>query len=229
MSTQSSLAQNTMDLYYQQYASDEDFFKIYHFKYLNGITYAALLQAEYEKSYAKNLAETGIGMATISDDWFCHETVQLVRATEIGQFVTQLKCHKIFSFRYDRQDTGLKDVIALNGSCGDFIRLRFIERWKLQLLPEGTPEIYYFPLGNKIYFSNITCGLSKAIVVYIPALNMLDDIDIAPTLEADIVQGTLNLMFAARQGKPVIDTTNDGNPNATMETEINEKFEKIRK
>lgn len=223
-----SLAQNIEDLYYQQYKTDDDFFELYHFKYLASITYSALLQQEFEKSYAKNLQEHGEGSADLNPEWFIHEELKIKRAQEIAPYEAQLSCRSAFSFRYDKQNSGIKDILPLNGRCGDFIRMSMDEKWKFDLLPTSS-EIYWFPLGPKIYFSNIHCGASRATIIYIPAIDGMDDnVQIADGMQKTIIEETLNLMFTARNGK-VIDTTNDGNANATLETEINDKFSKIRK
>ncbi len=224
----STLSQNTMDLYYQQYKTDDDFFELYHFKYLNSVAYASLLQDEYEKSYNKSLQETGEGHGQINSEWFIHENIKINRAKEIAPFEAQLTCKSIFSFRYDKQNSAINDIIALNGRCGDFIRMNLDEKWKLKLLPESS-EIYWFPLGSKIYFSNIKCGLSEAIIVYIPSIDdMNDDAQIAGGMEKAIIESTLSLMMNARNGA-VIDVSNDGNANKTIQTEINDKFNKIRR
>jgi hypothetical protein len=232
MSKLSALAQNTMDLYFQEYRKDDEFFELYHFSYLCSIAYARVLQDEYEKSYAMNLRETGVGMATISDDWFINVPITISRTQKdteaLASFEATIPC-SIFSFRYDRSNAGIKEIIPLNGRCGDFIRTSLALKWSLKLIPGGTPEIFWFPMGKKIYFSNIQCGLSKATLVYIPSLSDLNaEAEVASAVEFMVVQETLNLMFTARQGKPVVDTTSDGNPNAIMETEVNSQFNKAR-
>lgn len=227
MSVLKVVAQNVMDLYYQQYKSEEDFFKLYHFKYLVSISYAAYLQNEYEKSYKMNLAETGVGEATLSPEWFINNNIEVKRSDDkISPFVGELPC-KPFHFKFDKQSSGIKDVLPLNGRCGDFIRMNSDEKYKFELIP-ASPEIFWFPLGNKIHFSNISCGLSSALVIYIPSMQDLDDNAIVPEgIELDVLSATLNLMFNAKKGTPVIDVTQDDNPNKALQTEINNLFSKM--
>lgn len=228
MNTLDVVAQQIMDLYYQEYKSTEDFFELMHFQYMASIVYSDLLQKEYEKSYKLNLAETGIGEASLNPAWFITEHLTIIRTDDgVADFVGELKC-PVFQFTFDKSNCGIKDLMGLNGKCKDFIRMNSDERYKIALLPPS-PEVYWFPLGEKkIYFANVYCGVSKALVLYIPEANYLNDSAIIPSgIEAQLVRAVLDIMFAARNGK-VIDVTEDSNPNSALQTEINNLFAKMR-
>lgn len=217
-------AQNAMDLYFQQYRSDEEFFQEYHFKYLCGIAYAKLLQEEYEKSYNKNLAEHGLGEAQLNPDWFISIETD-VKASDIGDREIVLK-QKPFTFRYDKQSSGIQGLFPLNGKCGDFIRITIDEIWKLKR-PPATNITWWYPVANKILLSKTKCGLNKVRIVYIPAIGENDDEIVPQQLEEDIIKKVLELMFAARQGV-VIDKTSNQNTNKVIESEIDTAFQKIK-
>lgn len=228
----SSLAQNLMDSYYQNYATSDDFFELYHFKYIGGIAYAALLQDEYEKSYKLHAQLEGIPQAELNPEWFIHQKISIKRKNDITQFEAEMPCESlnpVFSFRFDKSNCGIKDIIPDNGTCKDFIRMSFDEKWKLNLLPPS-PEIYWFFLGNKVYFSNIRCGLTEATIVYIPSLDYVINHDghLPDAIEYLIFEKALTIMLQARAGV-VIDTSIDGNPNKNIESEINEKFSKMKR
>lgn len=227
MSKLNVVAQNIMDLYYQTYKSEEHFFELYHFKYMASIAYSSFLQLEYEKSYALNKQETGTGFATLNAAWFINEHVKIEKSDEIAEYVACLPVLP-FQFKYDQQHHGIKAILPLNGKCKEFIKWSMEQRYKLELLPPS-PEVYWFPLGEKVYFDHLFCGMSQAIIIYIPSASCLNDNAVIPDpMEADVVTATLNLMFQAKAGTPVIDVTSDGNPNASLQTEINNLFNKLR-
>lgn len=222
------IAQNTMDLYYQQFKSTEDFFELSHFEYLNSIAYAAVLQEEYEKSYKMSLIERGIGMGEVNTLWLLQEEIEIKKSdSKIARYEAEFK-QIPFSFKYDRSDSGVQEIIPLNGQCDSFIKMSVAERWKLKLLPYSN-EIFWYPMSNKIYFSNIHCGMSKALLLYVPGINSecADEAVIADTMEESVIRRTLELMFQARNGA-IIDMSSDQNPNKNLQTEINEKFSKTR-
>ncbi len=225
MATLVETAQNCMDLYYQQFKSDEDFFELYHFKYLCGVAQAKLLQVEYEKAYARSLQIHGIPEARMNPQWFISENVEL-KASDIADKEIELKdCP--FTFLYDASSTGIENVYPLNGKCGDFIRMSIDDKWKLKSSP-ATNIVWWFPFGKKIGFMNLHCGLKQVKVVYIPSLAKLEDTcGIADGIEADIITWVLNLMAAARNGA-VVDMTNDQNPNKVIESEINTAFGNLK-
>lgn len=216
-----------MDLYYQTYKSEEDFFDIEHFIYLAGISYASFLQSEYERSYKQNLAENGIGSAFLNPDWFILEEIEIKPGDNLAPHIAELK-HPVFQFNFDTQNNGIKEIMPLNGTCNEFVRIGFDERYKLKLLPPS-PEVYWFPMARKIGFAKIYCGLSKAVALYIPSPSCGDtEVPIPDAMEGTILAATLNLMQQAKAGQPVIDTTSDGNPNKEMVTELNNIINKIR-
>jgi len=220
-------AQNCMDAFYQQFKSEEDFFELYHFKYLLSVMYFSYLQKEYEQSYKQTFIETGTGMATINPEWYMPQEITITPSDKIAAYVGELQC-KPFQFRFDNQSTGIRDIVPIAGRCKEFIRINFDERYKFELLPPSS-EVYWFPLGNQIYFNHIKCGLSKAIVLIIPDIDPNDENAVIPAaIEADVLSATLNFMLQARQGKQVIDVSQDGNPNMSLQTEINNLFTKMQ-
>lgn len=218
-------AQNTMDLYYQQYKSDEDFFEEYHFKYLNAVAFSQILQEEYEKSYKLSLAEKGVGEAQLNPEWFIPEERDVVGSDMGDKELTLTDCP--FTFRFDKQSSGIQGVYPLSGKCGDFIRMSIDDQWKLKNAPESD-IVFWFPLSNKIVFKNVKCGLKKVKVVYIPSLKSLADSCVIPdSMQMEVIQRTLQLMFVARQGA-VVDMSNNQNPNKAMESEIDTVFKNLK-
>src|SRR4051812_28645964 len=121
------IAQIVMDLYYQNYKADEEFFKKHHFKYLVGVCYNSFLQTYYDQSYNKNLAENGHGDVDLPTDWFLEEVAEV--RLEGGKYMTDLKT-KPYSFLNDNQYRSIQDIILNDCSCEmRLARIQLIERW----------------------------------------------------------------------------------------------------
>lgn len=218
-------AQTLMDLWYQDNPSAEQFFEIYHFKYIFGCGYAQLLQEEYNQSYQRNLSEEGMGVPSLSSDWYISEEVRVVSADEIAPFKAQLKARP-FAFAFDRQNAGIKDILPTSGKCKDFIRVSLEARWQLDHVP-SEDVVYWYPIKDSVYFEKLFCGTRTVTILYIPSLESLDDdLQIPDVYLGQIIAGALQLMKLAKDGT-VIDTTNDNNANATLQTEINNLFKKF--
>ena len=219
------LAQNFMDLYYQQYKSDEDFFELYHFKYVAYVVFCKVLQEEYEKSYKLALGEEGRGEAQLNPDWYVTQEFE-VMMSEIGDRQINFSTPP-FQFRFDKQSSGIQNIFPFNKKCGEFIRTTVDEVWKIRNAPK-TSVIWWHVLGNSIMLYNINCGLKKVRLSYIPSLVGLDDdAPISEAVQEDILRRGLELMFAARNGN-VIDTSSLQTPNKVIETEINNAFKNLK-
>jgi hypothetical protein len=217
------IAQQIMDLYYQQYKSGEDFFDHVHFRFIAGAVYAKVLQDEYERSYAKSLAERGIGEASLNPEWFIPEEIEVV-ASDLADYEATLK-HPFFAFRFDRQFSGIQDIVPIVGRCKDFIRMSPEQKWQLEMVPDND-VVFWYPVKDKIMFHNVKCGLKRARILYIPSLGDNDeDTPVSATMAEDIVTRSLQIMFLARQGM-VVDMTADKNPNKVLESEINQAFQR---
>lgn len=219
------VAQNLMDLYYQQYKSDEDFFEEYHFKYIVAAAYAKLLQDKYEKSYAKNKRENNIGEATLNPQWFVTEEIEVGSSDDADKELELKSCP--FFFDFDKQSSSIQGIYPLSGKCREFIRIGVDDLWKLNNAPT-TNIVYWYALGNKIKFRNVHCGLRKVRVAYIPSFNELEDNCSFPdSLIFETVTLSYNMMRSAREGT-IIDFTNNQNPNKVMETEIDTVYKNLK-
>jgi hypothetical protein len=219
-------AQQTMDLYYQHFRTDQDFFRLVHFRYLCAVAYASLLQDYYEKSYARALSENGMGDVDLPTEWMISETLG-VQSGAHGEHYLELK-QKPFSFLYDNQFRSIQTIMPVGDFSARLFRISIKEVWKLRAMPQ-TRNVFWFSMGDqKIQFRNMNTSLSEVMVFYLPSLGDLsDEAELADGLEGRVIEATLNLMSIARQGG-VVDMTNDQNPNRTMETEVNNIFRGIK-
>lgn len=219
-------AQATMDLYYQSFKADEDFFGINDFKYLNSVAYADFLQQYYDQSYQKNLAEKGIGDVELADDLFILEEAEVKYAN--GQYAAILK-QKPFSFLHDNNYRSIQNIFPpSDAECNvRLARVSSLVAPKLETLPV-TQYTFWYRISDKIIFKKVRCGLGKVTVQYIPSLGSLDDdAELADAMQKRTIDATLTLMFAARNGTTV-NLTNNQNTNKALETEIDNIFRQLK-
>ncbi len=145
-------------------------------------------------------------------------------SSDIADYEAKLK-HAFFAFKYDKQFTGIQDIVPIVGKCKDFIRMSPEQRWHLDMVPDND-VVFWYPVKDKIMFHNVKCGLKRARILYIPSMgDMNEDIPVSETLTEDIITRSLQIMFLARQGM-VVDMTADKNPNKVLESEINQAFQR---
>lgn len=219
-------AQATMDLYYQSFKADEDFFDLNDFKYLNSVAYADFLQKYYDDNYKKNLAEKGIGDVEFSDDLFILEEAEV--KFENGVYFTILK-QKPYSFLHDNNYRAIQNIFPpADAQCKMLLaRVNSMQVNKLDTLPT-TKYTFWYRLGEKIIFVKVKCGIGKVTVQYIPSLgNLEDDAQFADAMQKSVIDATLDLMFAARNGTTV-NLSNNQNTNKALETEIGNIFQGLK-
>jgi hypothetical protein len=202
-----------MDLYYQQYKSNADFFDLLDFDYFVGVGHADILQMEYDKSYALLRQDHAQDIVQFDDAWLT-KVVLKVKKDEEGYY-SDLP-GEVMSFMTDRQTVGIQNVFALEGG-----RRREINRgsinttWQDKYLPKGCGGFWHLEPSIRIRF--VEDSPPKVMVIYIPSSDD-PNLIIPGTKEAQIIQYVLNLMFAAKD-KRVVKKINDRNPNAVLQAE----------
>jgi hypothetical protein len=212
------LAQDIMDLYYGDFKEEnEDFFDIDFFIRQVEDTHAFILREEYKQMYAMLRADNRhkVDMVSIPDRWLVRGSLEVKSDKDAPAYVA-LK-NEIFSFPYDQTSCGVQDVIPLEDCT--LIRSSYSDVWKEKFTGKiGRWFIIPDNEGVKIGFKNYT---GKVEVLYVPVAGAKTFID--EGLADQIKDIILNRMFKAKSGEGVIDKTNDSNPNAIPETEINKQ------
>ena len=224
--TLADIAQLTMDLYLQEYRKSSDFFTLVHFKYLVANAYAALLQSEYEKSYRTNLLEKGHGYASISADWLVEAKIKVSEKKGIAHIARFDK--PVFSFLYDESNIGIYNIS--NEGDGEFhlIRIKQEEEYKFRHMPLSPGALYWFPIMSEIRFLGDVHNNATFRLQYIPSFDTLEDeLPVPIVLSEQAMKGALNILYAAKNGTPIVDKTPDGNPNKVLATEINSAAAKL--
>lgn len=214
-----------MDAYYQSYAKESDFLQQEDFAQYTSMFFQQVLQEDFDKT-RREMLQMGIlemgDSPILSDAWYKVKEVEVIKEGE-NYFINM---PTTFSFNRDVTYSGLKAIYpssSIGDCCGKFSKIKIDQCESLKFLPKSDKTIYYFPLGDKVYFKRVECGLKKVNVAYIPNLNDTEDnetnVSIPEGLIAEIVTRTYNFLTAARNGS-VIDKTNNQNPNKIIQTEI---------
>lgn len=211
------LAQDIMDLYYQEIKSEEDFFDIGHFIRQVDYAYGEVLKAEYDR-LRKEMREdlqSKLDYVTFESDWQTHERLELQREEESGLFyVTPSK--GVFSFPYGDSMMGYQNLLPIQrGTCtlvrSSLQRLSLME----DFLPSDSGIVYWWPAKDKVYLTADCCKVVN--LWYIPTIGA--DALLMPGVAGAITRYVLDIMFKAREGV-VVDETNNQNSNKTMASEI---------
>lgn len=225
-------AQMVMDLYFQQFKTDEDFFTLFHFSYLVGVAYSKILEDEYKEARNRARQEEGlIDEITLQADWLTIKEIDVKRIPdEPFSFEAELPARP-FSFPYDRFGYGVQSIRNVDAQgCKIFIRATEDIEWQICAMPM-THDVYFFTRGRKIIIKNARCRLNKIKVSYLPEITDpelgADGGDIPKSKEEMVIGRTLALMMQARQGT-VIDMSNNSNPNKALATEVDNLFANVR-
>jgi len=220
MATQKLLleAQVIMDSYYQDFAPDDSFFRIEDFAEWVGKAYGKMADETAKEIYKNSLMEGGIGQLIFSQDWWAKKSYVLKdNSCEID--------FKSVGFTYDTQNSFIQEIIAPGNSL---IRTTITELWILQGMSKSN-TVYWYPLpgncdekGKVTFWSNSDCIPKKVDIYYIPAADD-DNFKIPSSKAFEIAALAFNFMISAKKETPVVDMTNNTNPNVAPQTEIDTK------
>lgn len=206
------------DTYYKEFIKDGDFFKEEDFISFISIAYSAAMQEDFDQSIKKNKALNGVGSPELSDDWFSHEVFH-VKHSDGEDFIENVG---VFSFQNDSDNSGIKIILPenKNATCTTFTKTSIDRVSSLRFLPKSDKTIYYYPLRGNVYLKRKNCNVEKVIIVRIPAVSLekADEINIPDTFVENIITRAMNLMKQDKDS-PIIDKTNDQNPNKAIQTE----------
>jgi hypothetical protein len=231
MANLADTAQMTMDLYYQNFKTDEDFFNLTHFLYLSGVAYSKLLEDEYKEARKEAKMEDSFAEIFIQADWLIEQTIEMKRIEDEDNSFSGTLSSPLFSFPYDPYSFGIQSVRrAGKTKCNHFIRTTGRESWLDCQLPT-TNRVFFHVIANKLIVNNVQCAMEKLIVQMVPEITDLMAFGMqggpVPKSKEDIIiRKTLELMMAARNGA-VVDMTNNSNPNKTLQTEVDSAFSNL--
>lgn len=209
-----------MDMYYGDYQGSDQFFSKEDFIRYCGYTVSDLLLQEYRTRRQENRSDKNDEVVPFSSEWMFEERVKV---EEVDGEKISLLSQSVMSFPFDRQGSGLQDVIAIKPKRIYIERGNQEEEWNYEYLP-ATDRIFWILQpstkdGSKIKFYNKgLVGIEIVLVRYVPSPH--DDMRIPDSIQNYVMTTTVMNMKQIEVGA-VIDKTNDGNSNKVMETEIN--------
>ncbi len=221
MPTLAIVSSDIKDLYNQEFEQDSTFFRDGHFDRMAAMEYGSLIQQYYNQNYNQNRQETGYGTVDLSQDWLVPEEHELEKDDK-GFFVSLN--FKPFSFMFDQQTSAIQNIFPLKGnSCGKFARTSVKELYKFDsdIIPTTKINWWYYDMCGQIRFVDMKCKPETVQVYYLPSMGdePCPDFLIPDGLASQITSNVLRVMLAAKNGN-VVDMTNDGNSNRTIQTEI---------
>lgn len=213
-------AQDVMDIYYQDFKTDDAFFDIDDFAEWIGKVYADEANNTAKLIYQTSRSELGVGYITFSQDWWVSKTFKVdVKFTESYAYVPI--DIEYLGFEYDNQESGIQDVKESGKGRGgvSLIRTTLLSSWKLKHQPFTSRVFWYVEDKEIVLFSKKACFPKEIKVWYIPTADD-PNFKLPSSKKLVIAQRAWALMKQAETGT-VIDTTNDQNPNVAAQTEIN--------
>lgn len=199
-----TIADLTMNLYFEDYANGAEFFDLYDFINYTSISYADLLGQEYITMYNQMRADADYNVIEFSHDWLKTEVVKRGKGEE-GWFAELSQ--PVMSFPFDKSDIGIQNIFPLASNFKfELIRSSISQAWQDEYLPL-TCKVFWSLLGQTIYLSgSIKEPPPQLRVVYIPAAS--PDLDIPASRQKMVIQNTIQLMREAARGYLVKETNN---------------------
>lgn len=210
------LAGRIMDLYYEDYASNTQFFDIDDFIFNVGSTYADLLSKEYDTERQRMRIEGEEGYATFSHDWLQTQVCPLKRKGEEGDYYQLIQ--KPMSFPYDKYDIGIQNVFPVGSKFRDeLVRDSIDKSWQDKFLP-NTKNVFWSLIQDTIIVrGSVNQSPPPSIrVVYVPEVSL--DLEIPNSRNAMITAAVLVLMRKLEENH-LVKETNDQNKNKLPITE----------
>lgn len=217
-------AARAMDLYYQDYAPRDAFFDVPDFKFHFSVIYNEMFDADFQMFRKMNRQETGFGNVEITSQWLVKEPLK-IQAEKIEPIFSATPSSCIFGFGYDAFAYSL-DSVKPASPCG--CKLQKLSRDEVPYIDISTPTslcYYWLDANNKISFLN---DVKEVFVSYIPSVDAANDnCVISDLIVAKVIKATLDIMFKSKNGN-VVDDTNDGNPNGTLQNQQNPALNKAQ-
>lgn len=207
------VAQLCMDLLYQEFRPDNGFWRLQHFIDFCIAADSKLKQDEFAALVILRLRsrQPGADISMAADNYISVEV-------ELKKDRAKLPS-PIMTFTGDNDNLGVSSVTPI-GKCKNFMRINIGEEWMACDIPS---VVFWKPDCDGIKFINLkgNCTPEKVTITYIPQLNNKSSIQEARKWA--ILTMVTGFIKQAKDGV-VIDMTNDGNSNATIQTEINKSI-----
>lgn len=220
--TLESVAQTLMDLYYKDFKQSGDFFDYEHFEFLARAIWGKLLDAEAKEWRKVARQESGFWTIDLPGDWLVSETVGVKPKENAKRSIAVLK-DVPYSFSFDRHSWGIQSVYSEEHRLE---RITIDGIWKIRHLPP-TDIIFWYPQQQHLHFLTEN-EINNVEVAYLPSLTngKAAECSLPVAKLFDITTMGLQVMLNVKNG--VVDMTNNQNPNAVLQTEVDNVFSNIK-
>lgn len=215
MATLKEIAQMSMDMFYRDYKSDDQFFDLQHFAFLAIGAYVDLVNKEGIVNKALNRQATGFSTIELSPDWLIAEKVKIEKKDNVN--IGKLK-YKAFSWDYDAMANGIYRVVTdPSMPCSELQKISQRDLQYACLLPANSQGMFLV-LGSDCI--QVLCNIPEVTVYYVP-LPSIDNMDlpIGEDKQNEILRAVKELM--QDPSGMIVDKSNDSNPNAVPAGELN--------
>lgn len=209
------IAQNALDLFYQNYKSDIEFWTLDDAIDFTGQAAAAIYQNFYQQEYAMLRSEKKDDVVQFDIGWLSEQILDVKKND--GDLSAIIKC-KIMTFPYDRQQVGVQNVFVTDPRSTDEVeRTSISAAYQLKFVPNTNKIFFYQDIGAMVLINKGQCNVNKIRVLYVPSMH--GESDIADGVIEPIITSTVNMMRQAAD-KKVIKKSLDRNQNEILQTEI---------
>ncbi len=205
-----TIAHVAMDMFYQDYKPAESFLQIKHFVFLCIAADAKLKQDDYDKQVNLNLRERKTN-APVSLSYENYITVTVPIKKNTATLPTD-----IMMFSGADQSVSVSQVEP-EGGCGDILPLLHEEKWQAKDI-KGV--VFWLMNCNGLEFVHLkeNCSPEKVTVTYIPQLVEKSKVQASRKMA---ILNLVNIYIKSAKEGVIVNMSNDGNPNAANQTEIN--------
>jgi len=213
------IAQQSMDLFFQEYKSMTDFFEIEDFVRNAGDAVTQIYEQTYRQVYAELKKEGKDEIVGFEDGILASADLE-VKDEKLGdKFV--LFGDDVMHFMYSNQDVGIQDIAILSPKCDAGIeRITFSKRLNKKYMPKVNKILFYTD-NTGIYFQCLgDFSLNKIRVYYVPKAS--PTMEVPDGIVADVITKTV-MMFKEMAKGVVIKESIDNNKNKIPEGEINKQ------
>jgi hypothetical protein len=211
------VAQQAMDMYYEQYKNDNtDFFGLVDFVLYCGNVISSIYNQYYIEQYKEIKAERKEEVVTF-DIGMLDEMLLDVYDGDNGLFAKYT--NPVFTFPYDKSNTAIQNVLPVSPKdIYEYERSSINNFWQLQYIPI-TNKMFFIPERTGIkFFTNGLPNVNKVRVLYVPSVS--STMNVPEGVVDTAIQKTVTMMRELGKGN-VVKKSLDGNDNKIPQTEIN--------
>lgn len=207
------VASQAMDLYYQDFKSDSDFFSLDDFIDFCGNAVTDYYQQEFLSQYRELKAEKKDEIVSFPDSCLAIDTL------EVKDLKAKLK-NPFAAFPRDNQNTGIQNVFITEPTMSIAERGNIDTIWQFAYLP-STNRIFFRVEGDTlIFYKKGSANVKEVQIYYVPTANK--DMLVPDGIIEYVVMNVPAKMKQVAQGT-IVKKSGDGNPNKVLETEIDKQ------